>query len=52
MFVDLSIFMITTQNSDSWRMFNFENQYIKEGFNTVEPSVNIISHEQVVCILN
>ena len=47
-FVDLSIFMVASEDGDSGFVLDFEQKYVEEGLDAVESSVNIVSHEEIV----
>jgi len=48
---DLSAFMVSSEKSDSVLISNFQSQEKSDGFNTMVTSVNVITHKQVVGIL-
>jgi len=47
---DLSRFVVTSKDGDSVPVTNFESYEESDGFDRVVPSINVISHEQVVGI--
>jgi len=47
---DLAGFMITTEDRDSLGVSNFKSNKEGNSFDRVVSSVNIIAHEEVVCI--
>lgn len=44
--------MVASEYSYPISMFDFENEDIQESFNTVESSIDIVPHEEIVGILN
>lgn len=48
----LPIFMISSQYSYSVSVLDLEDEDIQKGFNTMESSVDIIPHKEIVSILN
>ena len=44
--------MISSQESDSVRVFDFETEEILEGFNGVVASINKIADEDVACLID
>ena len=44
--------MISSQKSDSVRVFDFETEEILEGFNGVVASINKIADEDVACLID
>ena len=49
-FVDLSIFMVASEDGDSGFVLDFEQKYVEEGLDAVESSVNKVAEKEVVCI--
>lgn len=49
--IDFSILMISPQDSDPAFMFDFKEQNIKKCFYAIEPSIDVISHKEIVGIL-
>ena len=44
--------MIASEYSYPVSMFYFENENIQESFNAMESSIDIVSHEEIISILN
>lgn len=47
-FVNLSVFMISSQDGDSVFVFYFEKKNIEKCLYWVETSIDVISHEEIV----
>ena len=43
--------MVASQDGDSLSVLYLENKDVEESFYAVEPSIDIIAHEQIICIL-
>lgn len=51
-FVDFSVLMISSQQGDSLFVHDFQYQNVQECLNTIKPSIDIVSHKEVICCLN
>lgn len=47
---DLSRLMIATENSDSFTVSDFQSDKKRHRFNRVIAAIDVISHEQIVCV--
>lgn len=43
--------MVSSKDRNATSMFNFKNEHIEEGLDTVESAVDIVAHKEIVGIL-
>lgn len=49
--VDLPVLVVPSQKRDPMPVLDLQQQHVEESFHRVEPSIHVVSHEKVVCVL-